>query len=150
MAYAGGRKLASSGYAAPGGGPDDLHAHASNASIRLSALIQHALDVDVVIVDLHPYAKRQRALGAIEKLRTEGTFASLDLAQPSEAQLWRLADPLEAHLQGEVSYAGVPIRDEDDLPLGQIAVIANDGRTFDERAMKALRAAGDLVAELLR
>lgn len=150
MAYAGGRKVASSGYPAQGAGLDELRAHASVASTRLSTLLRHALDADAVIIDLRSYAERQRAIGAIEKLRTEGTFLSLDLSQPSEEQLWRLADPMEAHLQGFASYAGVPIRDEDDLPLGQIAVIANDGRSFDERAMKTLRAAADLITELLR
>lgn len=150
MASARGKIMASSGYATRGAGPEDLFAHASIASAHLSAMLRLALDVDAAIVDLRPYAERQRAIGATEKLRTEGAFLALDLSRPSEEQLWRLADPMEAHAQGFASYAGVPIRDEDNLLLGQIAAIANDGRAFDDRAMKTMRAAADLVAELLR
>lgn len=112
-------------------------------------MIRLALDLDAAIIDLRPYAERQRATNAIERLRTEGTFLTLDLSNPTEEQLWQIADPIEAHRQGVASYASVPIRDEDDMLLGHVTVIASDGRTFEAQAMQTMRAAAELVAALL-
>lgn len=140
----------SSGYVARGATSNDLQFHATTASARISALVRFALEVDVAIVDLRAYAERQRRSGAAEKLRTDGAFLALDLSQPSEEQLWRLAEPAEAQKQEFGFYACVPIRDAEDRPLGRIAVIANEDREFDTRMLETLRAAADLVADLIR
>lgn len=120
---------------------------AETASSRIAELVQLALDADVAILDLHGYSERQRATGAIEALSTSGAFRVLELGGPA-AELSRLADPLEASARGFRSYAAVPIR-EDGIVLGRVAVLAREAREFDASAVKLMRTAADLAADLL-
>ena len=89
---------------------DGLRPRGRVASARLVELIQLTLVADAAIVDLRPYAERQRAIGAAEHLETAGILLSGGEAETSEALLWRFSDPIEASANhGEVSQPPVAL-----------------------------------------
>ena len=120
------------------------------ASAKLAALVQLTLVADGAIVDLRHYAERQRALGAAERLTTAGILLAGGEAEPSEALLWQLADPIEASASGFQSYACVPLQDVDGTPLGRIVAIQRGQRVFDGHDLGILRTVADVVADLIR
>ena len=128
----------------------DLHPRGRVASARLAELIQLTLVADAAIVDLRPYAERQRASGATEYLDTAGILLTGGKAESSEALLWRLADPIEARASGFQSYACVPFHDADGTTLGRIVAMQRGQRVFDGHDLKILRTVADIAADLIR
>jgi GAF domain-containing protein len=120
------------------------------ASARLAELVQLTLVADAAIVDLRPYAERQRATGAAEHLETAGILLSGGEAETSEVLLWRMADPIEASANGFQSYAGVPFHDNDGALLGRIVAMQRGQRVFDGHDLKILRTVADIVADMIR
>jgi GAF domain-containing protein len=129
---------------------DGLRPRGRVASARLVELIQLTLVADAAIVDLRPYAERQRAIGAAEHLETAGILLSGGEAETSEALLWRFADPIEASANGFQSYACVPFHDADGASLGRIVAMQRGQRVFDGHDLKILRTIADIVADLIR
>jgi GAF domain-containing protein len=129
---------------------DGLNADGGVASARLAELVQLTLAADGAIVDLRPYAERQRALGAGERLQTAGLLIAGGAAETSEALLWQIADPVAAGASGFQSYAGVPLHGLDGAALGRIVALQRGQRVFDGHDLKILRTVADIVADLIR
>jgi GAF domain-containing protein len=129
---------------------DRLNPGGRIACVKLAELVQLTLVADGAIVDLRHYAERQRALGVPERLTTAGILLAGGEAEPSEALLWQLADPIEASASGFRSYACVPLHDLDGAPLGRVVALQRGQRAFDGHDLKILRTVADIVADLTR
>jgi hypothetical protein len=145
----GGMLLKGSGYASPEV-ERDLNPGGRIAATKLAELVQLTLVADAAIIDLRPYAERQRATGGAERLETAGILLSGGEAETSEALLWQLADPIDASASGFQSYACVPLHDDDGAPLGRIVAIQRGQRVFDGHDLKILRTVAGIVAALVR
>ena len=116
---------------------------------RLAELVQLTLVADAAIIDLRPYAERQRAIGAAEYLETGGILLPGGKPEFAEAMLWQLADPIEAGANGFPSYAGAPLHDAGGALLGRVVALQRGQRSFDGHDLKILRTVADIVADLV-